>query len=217
MHSSVKQTIESIVRETETALATELRVMEATLSREQNASELASLPKPATVALTLFGPSSLASRVTWRQRRPTGASRTEAHRQGIPSHYAEARAGVPRASALTGGCRRTSSHRPAGLGCLGVSRDGRAPWQRVRNPPLAHPCIRSGRRQLRKRTLPRTDAQYPWFLSNTAGAVCLGGFFLSAAAIVVSLTTYLLLPLHLAMAAIWRIRSALACLRTRSG
>lgn len=200
MHSSVKQTIESIVRETETALATELRVMEATLEREQNASELASLEagyRRAHPFRALFVgiPGDVAPAAPDRALRAL-------KRIGKASHHITQKLGpVFRGRALSR-ADVAALHRIAQLDWdVSVYREMDALLGNVsETPPLAHPLYSQWAQAIAEAdALPRTDAQYPWFLSNTAGAVCLGGFFLSAAAIVVSLTTYPLLPLHLAM------------------
>lgn len=189
MYSTVQKTIETIVRDKEAELATELRIVEATLEREQSALDLTRLeagyrrkhpvrsrligtpmdvkPAPADVALWALKPLSAASATTKARLAPVfrGRALTVADALAL-RHIAELDwdASVYREmDALLGSAPET--------------------------PPLAHPLFTQWQQAIsRADELPRTRAEHHWILSTTAGGIIVGGFFLSAAATILAIT-----------------------------
>ncbi|XAI97172.1 hypothetical protein [Dolichospermum phage Dfl-JY45] len=200
MYATVKQTIESIVREKETALATELRVMEDTLEREQNASDLAALEAGYRRAHPLRSrfagvPGDLAAAAPERALR--ALDRIRAASDDISQRLAP----VFRGRALSR-ANVAELHRIAQLDWdASVYREmdallGNAP----ETPPLAHPLYPQWMQAAAEAdALPRIDAPYPWYLSDVAGWASFGGFFASAAALVAGVTIYQQIPTPVTM------------------
>lgn len=195
MYATVKQTIESIVREKETALATELRVMEATLEREQNASDLAALEAGYRHAHPLRSrfagvPGSLSA------AGPDRALRALKRLRSASAHISQRLAPVFRGRALSR-ADVAALHRIADLDWdASVYREmdallGNAPEA----PPLAHPLYPQWMQAVAEAdALVRRRPARPWLLSGIPGQISIVGFVVSVFYMWMSLTPLWPLP-----------------------